>query len=129
MAAPSAMSQTEPFVSQQHCPYSSSYNGADPTYLYLYYIPICGGGYGAFGTGFDGDGGYVDNSAYNLATPWGTTRSAATVQPQSFRHKYYLPNAAADHRRHRQQQQQRPAIHPWRLQPRQQAALQHELHA
>jgi outer membrane receptor protein involved in Fe transport len=35
--------QNEPFVSQQHCPYSSSYNSANPTYLYLYYIPICGG--------------------------------------------------------------------------------------
>ncbi len=40
---PFGSSQTEPFVSQQHCPYSSSYNAADPTYLYLNYIPICGG--------------------------------------------------------------------------------------
>ena len=40
---PYGSSQTEPFVTQQHCPYSSSFNAANPTYLYLNYIPICGG--------------------------------------------------------------------------------------
>ena len=31
--------QTEPFVSQQHCPYSSSYNSANPTYLICITFP------------------------------------------------------------------------------------------
>ncbi len=87
--------QTQPFVSQQHCPYSASYNSANPTYLYLYYIPICGGGNGAFGTGFNGDGGFVDNSVYNLATPWGITRSAPPSNPKASDISNYLPNAAA----------------------------------
>ncbi|MGC2618822.1 MAG: carboxypeptidase regulatory-like domain-containing protein [Acidobacteriaceae bacterium] len=78
--------QTEPFVSQQHCPYSSSYNSNNPTYLYLYYIPICGG---------NGITGTVDNSEYNLTTPWGTTRSAAPANPQASDLANYLPNAAS----------------------------------
>ncbi len=78
--------QTEPFVSQQHCPYSASYNSASPTYLYLYYIPICGG---------NGLTGTVDNSEYNLATPWGTTRSAPPSNPQASDLGNYLPNAQA----------------------------------
>jgi hypothetical protein len=32
---PFGVVQTEPFVNQQHCSYSSSYNAANPTYLYL----------------------------------------------------------------------------------------------
>ena len=57
---------------------ASSYNAADPTYLYLYYIPICGG------NGFTNT---VDNSVYNLATPWGThTRARPPIpKPPTFR--------------------------------------------
>ena len=78
--------QNEPFVSQQHCPYSSSYNSANPTYLYLFYIPICGG---------NGITGTVDNSEYNLATPWGTVPSAPPSNPKASDLANYLPNAAA----------------------------------
>ena len=78
--------QNEPFVAQQHCPYSSSYNSANPTYLYLFYIPICGG---------NGITGTVDNSEYNLATPWGTVRSAPPSNPQASDLANYLPNAGA----------------------------------
>ena len=83
---PFGSSQTEPFVSQQHCPYSSSYNAANPTYLYLFYVPICGG---------NGITGVVDNSQYNLATPWGPTRSAPPSNPKASDIANYLPNAAA----------------------------------
>jgi hypothetical protein len=78
--------QTEPFVSQQHCPYSASYNSDSPTYLYLFYIPICGG---------NGITGTVDNSVYNLATPWGTVRTAPPSNPQASDLANYLPNAAS----------------------------------
>ena len=91
---PFGNSQTEPFVSQQHCGYNSSY-GADQTFLYLYYIPICGGGFGPYGTGFDGDGGYVDNTNYNLSTPWGSSRSAPPSDPKASDINNYLPNATA----------------------------------
>ncbi len=77
--------QTEPFVKQQQCPFSSSYNSANPTYLYLYYIPICGG---------NGLTGEVDNSQYNLSTPWGPVRSAPPSNPQASDLANYLPNAA-----------------------------------
>jgi Carboxypeptidase regulatory-like domain len=83
---PFGSSQTEPFVSQQHCPYSSSYNAANPTYLYLFYVPICGG---------NGITGTVDNSDYNLATPWGPTRSTPPSNPKASDIANYLPNAAA----------------------------------
>ena len=76
--------QTEPFVNQQHCPYSSSFNAGDPTYLYLYYIPICGG---------DDFTPPDSNSAYNLATPWGTTRQAPPSNPKAADIANYLPNA------------------------------------
>ncbi len=92
---PFGSSQTEPFVSQQHCPYSSSFNAADPTYLYLEFIPICGGGYGPFGTGFNGEGGFVDNSGYNLSIPWGGGRSNPPSNPKASDIANYLPNAAA----------------------------------
>ena len=78
--------QTEPFVSQQHCPYSSSYNSNNPTYLYLFYIPICGG---------NGIAGTVDNSVYNLSTPWGTSVSTPPSNPKASDIANYLPNAAA----------------------------------
>jgi hypothetical protein len=83
---PFGSSQTEPFVSQQHCPYSASYNAVNPTYLYLYYIPICGG---------DGISFTVDNSDYNLSTPWGPSRSAPPSNPKASDISNYLPNAAA----------------------------------
>ncbi len=85
---PFGNSQTEPFVSQQHCPYSASYNSANPTYLYLYYIPICGGGYDSSGAP------YVDTTNYNLSTPWGPTRSAPPSNPKASDISNYLPNAA-----------------------------------
>jgi hypothetical protein len=77
--------QTEPFVKQQQCPFSSSYNSASPTYLYLFYIPICGG---------NGLTSVVDNSQYNLATPWGPVRSAPPSNPQASDLANYLPNAS-----------------------------------
>ncbi|MGD1106736.1 MAG: carboxypeptidase regulatory-like domain-containing protein [Terracidiphilus sp.] len=92
---PFGSSQTEPFVSQQHCQYSSSFNAANPTYLYLNYLPICGGGYGEFGTGYNGAGGYVDNRGYNLSTPWGPSRSAPPSNPKASDIANYLPNAAS----------------------------------
>ncbi len=58
----------------------------NPTYLYLYYIPICGG---------NGITGTVDNSEYNLTTPWGTTRSAPPSNPQASDLANYLPERAA----------------------------------
>ncbi|MGO8760225.1 MAG: carboxypeptidase regulatory-like domain-containing protein [Terracidiphilus sp.] len=82
---PMGVLQTEPFVSQQHCPYSASYNAANPTYMYLYYIPICGG---------NGITNTVDNSSYNLATPWGPTRSTPPSNPKASDISNYLPNAA-----------------------------------
>lgn len=91
---PFGASQTEPFVSQQHCQYSSSFNAANPTYLYLNYLPICGGGYGAPGTGYNGAGGFVDNSDYNLSTPWGPTRAAPPSNPKASDIANYLPDAA-----------------------------------
>ena len=78
--------QTEPFVNQQHCPYSSSFNAANPTYLYLNYIPICGG---------DALSQTVDNSEFNLSTPWGTIRQAPPSNPTAAQISNYLPNAAA----------------------------------
>jgi hypothetical protein len=82
---PFGVVQTAPFVSQQHCPYSASYNSSAPTYLYLYYIPICGG---------DGIDFTVDNSSYNLATPWGPSRSAPPSNPKASDVNNYLPDAA-----------------------------------
>ena len=81
---PMGVLQTEPFVSQQHCPYSASYNAQNPTYMYLYYIPICGG---------NGISNTVNNSQYNLATPWGPTRSAPPSNPKASDISNYLPNA------------------------------------
>jgi Carboxypeptidase regulatory-like domain len=81
---PLGVNQTEPFVSAQQCPYSSSLSSASTSYLYQFYIPICG----AY------NGTSVDNSAYNLATPWGTVRSAAPNNPRATDVANYLPNAA-----------------------------------
>jgi hypothetical protein len=85
---PFGNSQTEPFVSQQHCPYNSSLSPSDlsPTYLYLFYIPICGG---------NGVTDTVDTTEYNLSTPWGTSLAAPPSNPKASDINNYLPNAAA----------------------------------
>jgi len=77
---PFGISQTPPFVTQQSCPYSSSPYG-NTSFLYDYYIPICGA---------DPAGG--DTSGYNLATPWGTTRSTPPGNPKATDLINYLPN-------------------------------------
>jgi len=82
---PFGILQTPPFVTQQHCPYSSSFNAADPTFLYLGYIPICGGDDFSLPTG---------DSAYNLATPWGPTLGAPPSNPKASDINNYLPDAA-----------------------------------
>ena len=81
---PFGIMQTPPFVTQQHCPYSSSFQAADPTYLYLNYIPICGGDYFTPPTGGD----------YTLSTPWGPTLGPAPSNPKASDVANYLPNAA-----------------------------------
>jgi len=85
---PFGINQTPPFVTQQHCPYSSSFQAANPTYLYLNYIPICGGDFFTPPTGGVNDG-------YSLATPWGTTLGAGPSNPKASDVANYLPNAAA----------------------------------
>jgi len=82
---PNGVQQTPPFVTAQHCPYSSSYNSANPSYLYLYYIPICG----------TTSASYIppDNTLYNLAMPWGSSPNAPPINPKAT--DIYLPNAAA----------------------------------
>ncbi len=84
---PFGSSQTEPFVSQQHCPYSSSYNAADPTYLYLNYIPICGGD--DFTPPTPGP-----TEPYSLASPWGASLGAPPSNPKASDIANYLPTAA-----------------------------------
>ncbi len=84
---PNGVNQTPPFVTAQSCPYSSSYDSSSPSYLYLFYIPICGAP--------DPVSGLPVNSTYNLATPWGTTRNAAPTNPKASDIANYLPNAAA----------------------------------
>ncbi len=81
---PFGIAQTPPFVTQQHCPYSSSFQAADPTFLYLNYIPICGGDYFTPPTGGN----------YTLSTPWGPTRGAGPSNPKASDVNKYLPNAA-----------------------------------
>ncbi len=80
---PFGVSQTPPFVTQQHCPYSASPYG-NTSYLYDFYIPICGNTpYGP------------DTGSYSLQTPWGTTLGAAPVNPSAASLVNYLPNAAS----------------------------------
>ena len=80
---PFGISQTPPFVTQQTCPYSSSPYG-NTSFLYDFYIPICGA---------DPAGG--NTSGYSLASPWGTTRGAGPGNPKASDLINYLPNAAA----------------------------------
>lgn len=82
---PFGVVQTPPFVTQQHCSYSSSFEASNPTFLYLNYIPICGG-----------DGYSLPTSTeYSLATPWGSTLGAGPTNPKASDITNYLPNAAA----------------------------------
>jgi len=85
---PFGIAQTPPFVTQQHCPYSESFNAANPTALYMGYVPICGGAYGNSGE-------YVDTSTYNLSNPWGATLGPGPSNPKASDVANYLPNAAA----------------------------------
>jgi len=82
---PFGIMQTPPFVTQQHCPYSSSYNANDPTFLYLAYIPICSG------DGFNLPG---PGAEYTLANPWGYKQGAGPSNPKASDVTNYLPNAA-----------------------------------
>ena len=81
---PFGVSQTPPFVTEQHCPYSSSPYG-NTSFLYDFYIPICGAGtpYGP------------DTSAYSLASPWGPTRGPGPTNPSAADVTRSLPNAAS----------------------------------
>ena len=81
---PFGVSQTPPFVTEQHCGYSSSPFG-NTSYLYDFYIPICGAGtpYGP------------DTSDYSLATPWGSTRGPGPSNPSAADITKSLPNAAS----------------------------------
>jgi hypothetical protein len=82
---PFGVSQTPPFVTHQNCPYSASPYG-NTSFLYNYYIPICG--LEPFNP--------VDGSTlpYNLANPWGPTRSAPPSNPSAVDLVNYLPNSA-----------------------------------
>jgi hypothetical protein len=82
---PFGVSQTPPFVTGQGCPYSASPYG-NTSFLYNFYIPICG-----LAPFSPEDGANLD---YNLGTPWGTTRSPAPSNPKASDLINYLPNAA-----------------------------------
>lgn len=74
---PFGVSQSQPFVTQQHCPYSASPYG-NTSFLYDYYIPICD----------------TSSGSYTLQTPWGTTRSTPPGNASATELAKYLPNAA-----------------------------------
>ncbi len=80
---PFGIVQTPPFVTQQHCPYSTSFQAADPTFLYLNYIPICGGD----------DFTPPSGGEYTLASPWGSSLGAGPSNPKASDVANYLPNA------------------------------------
>jgi hypothetical protein len=82
---PFGVSQTPPFVTEQQCPYSASPYG-NTSFLYNYYIPICG-----LSPYSPEDGASLD---YNLATPWGPTRQPAPTNPKASDLTNFLPNAA-----------------------------------
>jgi hypothetical protein len=69
---PFGVSQTPPFVTAQNCPYTASPYG-NTSFLYNYYIPICG--LGAYNP--------VDGNTlpYNLAQPWGPAPSTPPGNP------------------------------------------------
>ncbi len=82
---PFGVTQTPPFVTHQNCPYSASPYG-NTSFLYNFYIPICG-----LEPFSPVDGSTLD---YNLANPWGPTRSAPPSNPSAADLANYLPNAA-----------------------------------
>ena len=82
---PFGVSQTPPFVTGQSCPYTASPYG-NTSFLYNYYIPICG-----LAPFTPVDGSELD---YNLGTPWGITRSAPPNNPSAADLIKYLPTAA-----------------------------------
>jgi hypothetical protein len=83
---PFGVSQTPPFVTGQSCPYSASPYG-NTSFLYNFYIPICG-----LSPFSPQDGASLN---YNLATPWGLTKSPAPNNPKASDLINYLPNAAS----------------------------------
>lgn len=83
---PFGVSQTPPFVTAQHCPYTAS-PYANTSFLYDYYIPVCG--LSAY-TPVDGN-----TLPYNLAQPWGPAPSAPPTNPSAANLINYLPTAAA----------------------------------
>jgi Carboxypeptidase regulatory-like domain len=83
---PFGIVQTPPFVTQQHCPYSSSFEANDPTFLYLNYIPICGGDYFTPPTP-------SPTEQYSLASPWGASLGPGPSNPKASDIANYLPNA------------------------------------
>jgi Carboxypeptidase regulatory-like domain len=83
---PFGVSQTPPFVTAQSCPYTASPYG-NTSFLYNYYIPVCG--LSAYNP-VDGD-----TLPYNLAQPWGPTRSQAPTNPSAAELINYLPDAAS----------------------------------
>ena len=84
---PFGISQTPPFVVGQSCPYSASPYG-NTSYLYNFYIPICGLPPSYISAPVDGS-----NLDYNLATPWGITKNAPPNNPKASDLINYLPNA------------------------------------
>jgi hypothetical protein len=86
---PFGIVQTPPFVTQQHCPYSESFNASNPTFLYLNYVPICGGSGFSMPT-------YGPGEPYSLATPWGSGLvGSGPSNPKASDVTNYLPNASA----------------------------------
>ncbi|KAA6463015.1 hypothetical protein DYQ86_06695 [Acidobacteria bacterium AB60] len=83
---PFGVSQTPPFVTAQNCPYSASPYG-QTSFLYNFYIPICG-----LEPFSPADGSTLD---YNLSTPWGLTLSPAPSNPSAGSLVQYLPNAGS----------------------------------
>ncbi len=83
---PFGVNQTPPFVTGQGCPYSSSPYG-NTSFLYNFYIPICG-----LAPFSPQNGSTLD---YNLGTPWGPTRSAPPSNPKASDLINYLPTAAS----------------------------------
>jgi len=84
---PNGVQQTLPFVSAQTCPYSSSYDAPNPSYLYLYYVPICGNSGASYIPPPSGTA-----NPYNLATPWGSAPMAPPNNPSAADLANYLPS-------------------------------------
>jgi hypothetical protein len=75
---PFGVNQQLPFSNVQTCPVASQY-------LYLGYLPTCGGA---------GNGNAADNLAGNLANPYGSAPIAGPNNPKASDLKNYLPNLA-----------------------------------